>query len=92
VYQVFPSSLTGLLEFTLTYFYAQFNASTLTVVQVQINIGAPDWAVIPDQFAINNTNFSVQVMNPFSSVSRSTTFYISGDFIVGTVKAPPRDN
>lgn len=88
VYQVFPSSLTALLEFTLTYFYAQFNASTLTVTQVQINIGAPDWAVIPDQFAINNTNFSVKVMNPFTSQSRSTTFYISGDFIVGTAKAP----
>jgi LysM repeat protein len=81
VYQEFPSSLTALMGFTLTNFYTQFDPSTLTVNQIQINIGAPTWNVT-DSFSIENTNFSVQTYNPFDSVSRSTTLSISGDFKV----------
>lgn len=82
VYQEFPSSLTALLEFTLTYFYVQFNPSTLTVNKIEINIGAPTWNVIPEKFSIANTNFSVQTYNPFNSVTRNTTLAISGDFFI----------
>lgn len=84
VYQEFPASLTALLEFTLTYFYVQFNPSTLTVNQLEINIGAPAWSVIPNEFSIENTNFGVQVLNPFSSTSRSTTLFVNGTFLVGS--------
>ncbi|MFT6502963.1 MAG: hypothetical protein ACJASQ_003095 [Crocinitomicaceae bacterium] len=88
VYQEFPASLTALLEFTLTYFHVQFNPSTVTVDIINITIGAPTWTVIQDQFTIENTTFSVQVNNPFSSTTRNTSLLISGDFIIGSVDDP----
>jgi len=91
VYQEFPSNLTSLLGgFTLTYFYVQFDPSspTPTVYQIAINIGASPWEVIPEQFTIQNTNFGVQVANPFSGNNMSTTLFISGLFYVGPTNAP----
>lgn len=83
VYQEFPTSLTALMEFTLTYFYVQFNPVTLTVNQLKINIGAPNWTVIPNEFCIQGTNFGVQVFNPFDNSSRSTTLFVNGTFLIG---------
>ncbi len=86
VYQEFPSSLTALLDFTLTYFMAQFNPDTLSVSNIEITIGAPTWTVVEDQFTIESTSFGVQVYNPFSSPT--TTLTISGNFIIGSVDNP----
>lgn len=88
VYQEFPSSLTKLLDFTLTNFHVQFNPSTSAVDIISITIGAPTWPVIENQFTIENTSFSVQVYNPFSSSTRNTSLFISGDFIIGSSDNP----
>ncbi len=82
VYEVFPASLTALAEFTLTYFYVQFDPSRASVSQLQVTIGAPDWEVIPGQFTIQNTTFGVEVVNPFDAALRSTVFSIGGAFVV----------